>query len=180
MIRNASKNHKNLYSCIIPAGQLTRSFGDGKQRKYDFTYDAANRLIRADFYQYDGSVFNKTENINFSVSNLTFDGNGNILSMHQQGLKVNTSPMIDQLTYTYFTGTNSLQKVVDGVTANNKLGDFNYGTNGAGADYNYDPNGNLTLDNNKAISSIVYSRRRIVGKGNAHFGSIEKTVICSC
>ena len=91
------------------------------------------------------------------MSNLTFDGNGNILTMHQAGLKVNTSPVIDQLAYTYIPGTNRLQKVVDLVTANNKLGDFNDGTNGAGTDYDYDLNGNLTLDNNKAISAIVYN-----------------------
>lgn len=92
------------------SGMVWRSFGDGKQRKYDFTYDAASRLTAADFNQYTGTAFNKSDNIDFSVSNLTFDGNGNILSMSQQGLKVNSSTMIDQLSYTYFPGSNRLQK----------------------------------------------------------------------
>jgi RHS repeat-associated protein len=38
-----------------------------------------------------------------------------------------------------------------------KLGDFHDGTNGGTDDYSYDGNGNLTLDNNKAISSITYN-----------------------
>jgi hypothetical protein len=37
------------------------------------------------------------------------------------------------------------------------LGDFKDGTNTGTDDYSYDANGNLTLDNNKAISSITYN-----------------------
>ena len=59
-------------------------------------------------------------------------------------------------------------------TANNKLGDFNDGTNGSNTDYDYDLNGNLTLDNNKAISSIVYNHLNlpsvitVTAKGKHH------------
>jgi hypothetical protein len=55
------------------------------------------------------------------------------------------------LTYTYQSSSNKLAKVADAVTVDNKLGDFKDGTNGAADDYSYDVNGNLVLDNNKAI-----------------------------
>ncbi len=145
-------------------GMVWKSVGDGKVRKYDFNYDAANRLMKADFNQYTGSGFDKSANVDFSVTmgdgiNATsaYDANGNILGMTQKGLMLNASSTIDQLTYTYNTNSNILLKVVDGITAQNHLGDFNDGSSGTGNDYTYDGNGNLTLDNNKGISSITYN-----------------------
>jgi hypothetical protein len=140
-------------------GMVWKSSGDGQIRKYDFSYDAVNRLTAADFNQYTSSTFNKTAGVDFSVSNLTFDANGNILTMNQSGLKISTSSLVDQLVYTYQTNSNKLQAVTDGVNDNSsKLGDFKYdGTAKTLTDYNYDVNGNLSLDNNKKISSITYN-----------------------
>jgi len=71
-----------------------KSAGDGEIRKYDFNYDNANRLMKADFNQYTSGTFNKTANVDFSVkmgdgSNPTsaYDANGNIVGMTQYGLK---------------------------------------------------------------------------------------------
>ena len=140
-------------------GMVWKSKGDGEIRKYDFSYDAVNRLTAADFNQYTGSSFDKTANVDFSVSNLSFDANGNILSMNQTGLKINASSPIDQLAYTYQTNSNKLSQVTDAVNdKNSTLGDFKYDPATKGAtDYSYDVNGNLTLDNNKKISSITYN-----------------------
>ncbi|MEI9806768.1 MAG: hypothetical protein WDO16_02180 [Bacteroidota bacterium] len=41
-----------------------------KLRKYDFTYDAVNRLTGADFNQLTGNSFSKNAGIDFSVSGL--------------------------------------------------------------------------------------------------------------
>jgi RHS repeat-associated protein len=170
-------------------GMVWKSKGDGEKRKYDFTYDGANRLTAADFNQYTGSSFNKTANVDFSVSDLTFDANGNILTMNQKGLKLNSSPMIDQLTYAYQINSNKLVKVTDAVSdPATKLGDFKDGTNGTTDDYGYDANGNLNLDNNKAISSITYNHLNlpsvitVTGKGTITYtydaagNKISKTV----
>jgi RHS repeat-associated protein len=140
------------------SGTVWKTAGDGVGRKYDFTYDDLNRLTGADFNQNSGSQFDKSAGIDFSVSGLTYDGNGNILTMNQKGFKVGGSSFIDQLTYTYQLNSNKLIQVNDGANdATSKLGDFHYTGTKQSTDYNYDGNGNLNLDNNKAISSIVYN-----------------------
>jgi RHS repeat-associated protein len=140
------------------------STGAKEIRRYDYAYDAANRIINADFKDYNGSSF--TANGNFSSSmgdgnplnpNQAYDLNGNILSMTQYGLYGGVKTTIDQLTYSYVAGSNKLLKVKDAQTTNYQLGDFHDGANGDNSDYEYDINGNLTKDLNKGISSISYN-----------------------
>ncbi len=152
-------------------GWIWKSAGDGQARKYDFAYDAANRLTKADFNQYTSGSFNKTAGMDFSVSSLGYDGNGNIAKMTQKGWKANASAIIDSLVYTYTTNSNRLAKVKDNANdVNSKLGDFKDGTN-TDDDYSYDVNGNLTKDKNKGITTILYTHLntpyeiRIAGKG---------------
>lgn len=142
-------------------GTVWRSRGDGEMRKYDFNYDAANRLLNADFNQYTSGTFNKTSGVNFSVqmgdiSNTAsaYDANGNILKMQQWGLKLSNSSKIDDLTYTYKPNSNKLLNVTDAVTEEIKLGDFKDGSN-INDDYAYDANGNLEVDGNKDIIGLV-------------------------
>lgn len=141
------------------SGTIWKSAHDGQVRKYDFGYDAVKRLANADFNQYTGNGFNKTANIDFSASNLCYDVNGNILGMKQMGVVGNLSLPIDQLKYTYASGSNRLQQVID--TANNNastLSDFKYEEAGKTAvDYGYDANVNIISDANKRISSISYN-----------------------
>ncbi len=146
------------------AGMVWKSRGDGEKRKYDFAYDAANRLLKADFTQYTGGTFNQNALVNFNVKmgdgvnvNTAYDANGNILKMQQWGLVMNGSAQIDNLTYLYQDKTNKLARVTDGIAVDNKLGDFKDGTNTGIDDYSYDVNGNLSLDRNKSISGIVYN-----------------------
>ena len=156
---NANANYVNPVFNGNIAGTIWKTSGDGVARKYDFTYDYVNRLTAADFNQANGATFDKTAKIDFSVSGLTYDANGNILSMIQNGFKVGGSAPIDQLTYTYQNGvSNKLVQVNDGANdANSKLGDFHFSGTKQATDYSYDGNGNLNLDNNKAISGIQYN-----------------------
>jgi RHS repeat-associated protein len=162
------------------SGLLWRSIGDQQNRKYNFAYDAANRLLKADFTQYSGSAFDLSAGINFTAQmgdgttpTLAYDANGNILAMQQYGFKVNSSSKIDDLSYTYNNTNNSnkLLKVTDlSNDVNSKLGDFKEPTS-AGNDYTYNGNGSLTSDANKSISSILYNHLgqpyqiTITGKG---------------
>lgn len=156
------------------AGMVWKSAGDEQKRKYDFSYDAVNRLTAADFNQWvsgagSTATFDKTAGIDFGVENLTYDANGNIKTMWQKGWKITGSDYIDKLNYDYGLATtgnelrNKLYKVGDDINSSqSKLGDFKDGTN-SGDDYTYDANGNLNLDNNKAISSIAYNYLNLPG-----------------
>ena len=160
------------------AGSIWKSAGDGVGRKYDFTYDNLDRLTGADFNQDNGGSYDKSAGINFSVSGLAYDANGNILKMNQYGLKIAaTSAIIDSLTYTYQPNSNKLQAVVDNANdQNSKLGDFHYNpATKTATDYSYDGNGSLTLDNNKSIDRITYNFMNLPqqvhmnGKGNIDY-----------
>jgi RHS repeat-associated protein len=168
-------------------GILWKSSGDGRLRKYDFTYDAINRLTGADFNQLTNNSFSKSAGIDFSVSGLNYDANGNILNMFQRGWKVGGSQMIDSLVYTYTGNTNKLQEVFDWkndtLTA---LGDFRSSglymrslsmskNQNTATDYGYDGNGNMSADNNKDISNIHYNYLNqpdsitVTNKGNVKY-----------
>lgn len=129
-----------------------------------------------------------------------YDENGNIKGMKHWGLKMTGSSVIDDFRYTYnvlnngagpATSGNKLKSVTDFLNdANTILGDFrtlpSHPQNAAKSvltagsapasfetitDYTYDVNGNMNLDNNKAISSITYNHLNlpsvitITGKG---------------
>jgi RHS repeat-associated protein len=149
------------------AGMVWKSKGDNQVRKYDYAYDAAGRLTGADFNQYDGTAFDKNAGIDFSVSNMGYDVNGNIGSMTQNAWIPGGSQQIDRLIYHYLNGTgnsNRLQYVEDqsgynGSNPSSTLGDFHYsGTKGTSTtDYGYDNNANVKSDANRAITGILYN-----------------------
>ncbi|MCX6207171.1 MAG: DUF6443 domain-containing protein [Bacteroidetes bacterium] len=174
-------------------GTIWKSVHDGQIRKYDFSYDAVNRLTNADFNQYTGSSFNKNAGLDFSATNLSYDPNGNILTMNQFGLKTGatSSVPIDLLSYAYQGGSNKLQQVADGANDNaSTLGDFKYNAGSkTSTDYSYDANGNLISDANKNISSIAYNYLNlpqtisITGKGTISYiydaggSKLQKTTV---
>jgi RHS repeat-associated protein len=140
------------------AGIKWKSAGDQQQRAYGYNYDNANRLLKADFNQYDNGSWDLSQGIDFSTNNIVYDANGNIQSLHRNGVLLSSSQPIDELKYTYANSgySNQLLSVSDTVTQNNELGDF-YDGNTSGNDYAYDGNGNLTEDLNKGITSIQYN-----------------------
>ena len=158
-------------------GTVWKSAGSGINRKYDFSYDLVNRLNSAAFLQNtSGSSWDKNQ-VDYSVSGLNYDANGNILSMTQHGFTIGSSGAIDSLTYSYMSNSNKLMGVTD--AANNptsQLGDFHYNpSTKQSTDYNYDGNGNLIQDNNKSIDKIIYNYLNLPqlvhlnGKGNVSY-----------
>ncbi|HTR29340.1 MAG TPA: DUF6443 domain-containing protein, partial [Puia sp.] len=157
-------------------GIVWKGAGSGINRKYDFSYDPANRLIAAAFLQNDSASTWDKKQVDFSVMGITYDANGNLLSMTQRGYKVGGSAAIDSLTYSYFNSdsTNRLSGVTDAANdSSSLLGDFHYkGSTKQSTDYAYDGNGNLTKDNNKVIDNMTYNFMnlpqlvRMKGKGN--------------
>jgi RHS repeat-associated protein len=152
------------------AGVVWKTVGDGIGRKYDFSYDNLNQLTTASYKQDNGAgSYDITAGLNFSVSNLSYDVNGNILSMNEMGWQIGKgSSTIDQLSYNYTSNTNKLQNVINpNSNSNTTLGDFRYSTSytsvlggpkpSSALDYTYDGNGNLISDKNKDITVISYN-----------------------
>ncbi len=125
-------NFKNSNYCIC------------KERSYTFSYDAGNRLTAANYAGLN--------NENYSLSNMGYDSNGNILSLTRNGKNGNSFSIIDNLTYSY-TG-NQLTNITDAISGNEDVGDLRDA--GTSTDYTYYANGSLKSDANKGISNIVY------------------------
>jgi RHS repeat-associated protein len=143
------------------AGMKWKSAGDAMPRAYGYGYDPANRLLFADFKQddsYAGTTFAADGKVDFDVPQISYDANGNILSMNQNGLKTGGSAPIDRLSYSYAMASNQLLAVADGVPADttDHMGDFQ-DRNTTGNDYRYDASGNLAMDLNRNIDSIRYN-----------------------
>ncbi len=145
-------------------GSVWKSLGDGINRKFDYNYDNTKELTSAPYLQNSTTGTWDKSYIDFSVNSLSYDGNGNIGSMSENGFLLGSaSANIDNLSYSYINGngnSNRLQNVTD--ASNNPLStlaDFHYPSSKptGNIDYTYDNNGNIISDYNRAISSITYN-----------------------
>ncbi|MVT41549.1 hypothetical protein GO495_13225 [Chitinophaga oryziterrae] len=164
------------------SGVKWRGISDNAYRSYGYNYDMANRLMKADFTQYNGG-WNTSAGIDYSMklgdgmnTSSAYDANGNILALSQTGYKTGGSVNIDNLSYTYVSNSNRLQGIVDQSNdASSTLGDFKEINGNSNNDYTYDANGNLTRDNNKGITAITYNflnlpeTMHFMGKGNIQY-----------
>ncbi|HYC28317.1 MAG TPA: hypothetical protein VEB42_05860, partial [Chitinophagaceae bacterium] len=184
----ATFNNKQYNGNI--SATIWRTRGDGEKRKYDFGYDAVNRLLKADFTQAAGSNWNVNAGIDFSMkmgdgndAATAYDANGNIKKMWQRGWKLGGSVTIDSLIYKTNDYSNKLKYVRDDANdPDSRLTDFKESAsnnsanlNSNTADYSYDLNGNMTADDNKTIDSIFYNHLNlpdsivVTGKGNIKY-----------
>ncbi|HEY1201042.1 MAG TPA: hypothetical protein VGE79_08685, partial [Niastella sp.] len=133
-----------------------------EKRKYNYTYDNVERLTGAGFTQQFGNNWSTTDpantanRIDFSVGAITYDANGNLLTMQQQGWKPGGSSIVDNLAYAYMNNNNSNKLLAVSDNAAGAPGDFT-DKNTSLDDYTYDNNGNLLTDKNKRITGISYN-----------------------
>ena len=111
---------------------------NGSNQNYKYAYDELNRLESATY-----------NNGNFNVSGITYDMNGNILTL-QRKLSGTT---VDNLDYDY--SGNQLTTVGD--SGSNSLFDEAASEGKVANEYLYDQNGNMIKDANKAIRAISYN-----------------------
>ena len=133
--------------------QITwRVRGDANKSIYGFQYDDLNRLTNAKYVQRDGNS-NYVNADDYTVSNITYDLNGNIQTLDRMGFDGAGYTLIDQLSYTYDNNSNILKSVSDAINDNRGFKE----TNQSGTDYTYDANGNMVSDYNKGVT-ITYNQ----------------------
>ena len=136
-----------LYNGNIALTEWRTDNVDNALKKYDYTYDALNRIKDAT---------DNSENQRYTLGNMSYDKNGNIRTLDRKGhTNENASNfgMMDALNYTYDQG-NKLLSVWD--NGNDEHG-FVDGSNDVEVEYSYDENGNMTQDLNKGINTIIYN-----------------------
>jgi len=173
---------------------------DGVQRAYGYVYDPLNRLLQGDFVARTTTTpatpsagLWKAEEDNYRLSFVSYDDNGNILTLRRRGLLQNATHArskqygaVDNLTYAY--QGNRLLAVDDAITGNqlpqpksyhgaptSLAGDFQEAGVKLGEEYLYDANGNLTQDKNKGITGIVYNHLNLPRQ--IHFGAVGDSIV---
>jgi RHS repeat-associated protein len=119
---------------------------DGVKRRYNYQYDALNRLKKGIYSEPEASVPPN----NFYNESVTYDMNSNILSLQRYTKgSAGTASQMDDLTYTY-TG-NRLNSVKDGSANYSGYPDT------SGIAISYDANGNMKDHKDKGILQIDYN-----------------------
>ncbi len=131
----------------------------GSVKTYDFTYDNLNRLTDA-------------VNSNYSTT-YQYDLNGNIEFLTRNGKvgETNTYAEIDNLDYNY--NGNQLIKVDDTDLSNNQSNGFTDNGSFITEEYFYDANGNMTRDDNKKISQVLYNHLNLPKKVTINSGEVK-------
>ncbi len=145
-----------LYNGNIAQALWKSANDDATIRTYSYGYDDLNRIKEANGYK-GGTLNTMTAYYHHDLGGIDYDKNGNILSLERNGANDNETAygVWDDLTYHYIG--NQLQQVDDNATvAAYKDKGFKDATN-LDEDYDYDANGNMTVDHNKGISSITYN-----------------------
>jgi len=140
------------------AETVWKSKADNKLRNYSYQYDGLNRLTNANYIgNYTLTNF-PTQYEKYKEGGITYDKNGNILTLLREGLKSNnTTGTIDNLTYTYTANSNRLLAVSDTDTGIDPTLDGFINKASVATEYTYDANGNMTSDANKGITAITYN-----------------------
>ena len=131
----------------------------GRERQtYGFDYDFLNRLDLANYYDITDGGTPRSSTNKYSVDIGYADDRGNIGSITRNGLYWDGScwveDEIDDLTFSYYPGTNRLKDVDDAATNATAAeeGFKPYSIGDSSADYFYDENGNLIFDPSKELS----------------------------
>nr|WP_315422522.1 DUF6443 domain-containing protein [uncultured Pedobacter sp.] len=117
------------------------------ERSYHFSYDRLMRLNAAIYAERsNGGTWNN--NGAFDEKNISYDLNGNILSLQRNAILNGAITTVDNLSYSY--DGNRLNNVIDGASSSTLFGFKNL--TGSTAAYAYDSGGNMTIDPKKGIS----------------------------
>jgi RHS repeat-associated protein len=147
----AALNGTAMYNGNISGMKWKNGSSGSTQKGYGFLYDQINRLTTSKY----GEGASYTSNVNRYDENLTYDKNGNILTVSRKGqTSAGVFGDLDVLTYSYTGMGNQVKAIADAVADVAGRGDFYDGTDGsASKEYYYDRNGNTWLNRNKRMKT---------------------------
>ncbi|WP_374360396.1 DUF6443 domain-containing protein [Cloacibacterium sp.] len=130
---------------------------DRKLRNYSYSYDSLNRLLYANYDGYDEKTTSSSSEKDFYNESLTYDVNGNILTLKRFSNPANgTTPQkIDDLVYNYENSnySNRLSKITLPNNEQNNL----LGYDALQNIFSYDDSGNIIKHLDRKISDIFYN-----------------------
>lgn len=95
------------------------------QNAYTYTYNDNRWLTEATYGSANNSgIITPNTNNDYKVSNLTYDANGNLLSLNRNKYFDSSSSDMDEFTYNYNGLTNQLNHVTDAITAATNVDDL--------------------------------------------------------
>jgi len=127
-----------------------KSANDNYLRSYTYDYDDINRLTNS----YSSESLNNSIPVlnKFNEGPITYDKNGNISSLVRNGFQGGANyGIIDNLVYVPKANSNQILKVTDNSANAAGFKDVNISAN----DYEYDANGNMTIDLNKSVGDLA-------------------------
>lgn len=120
------------------------------RRKYEFSYDALNRLTAADHYRLSGSWTNENANDEKSIG---YDKSGNITDLLRYDSSGN---LVDNVTFAFQSGTNRIASVSDAVSTTSATWDLEDGS------FTYYEDGNLkTAPAPYSITAATYNSQNL-------------------
>ena len=123
-------------------------------RGYGFKYDNLSRINEGNYARYISGTGWTGDVDRYTVSDITYDKNGNIQTLKRKGkIGETTYGMMDDLDYDYVG--NQLQQVEELGSGSAQYG-FKNGVSQQ-EEYFYDENGNMVRDDNKGINNIEYN-----------------------
>jgi len=129
--------------------------GLGNPMLYNYQYDQLNRLIHMDAWSRNSTPWSAITKTTDFKENIAYDPNGNIQKYLRNGSAATSSTDMDNLSYSYVSGTNKLDNITDSVPGYcSTCQDL---TTQASGNYQYDSIGELTGDAASGISKIAWT-----------------------
>ena len=122
---------------------------------YNYQYDQLNRLVHMDAWYRNGSPWASITKSSDYEENIGYDPNGNIQTYQRNGSSGTNSVAMDNLSYSYISGSNKLDHVTDAVS--NWCATCNDITSQPTGNYQYDSIGELITDAGSGITNITWT-----------------------
>ncbi|HMJ47488.1 MAG TPA: T6SS effector amidase Tae4 family protein [Ferruginibacter sp.] len=152
-------SNSQYYTGMISAVKWSaQSPANTDERSFKYNYDKLYRLS-ASQYQAKATNGTWTKHVDGFNESLTYDENGNIMSLLRKAVLANTVTTIDNLSYSYKNSdyNNQLENITDAITTNTTgYGYRNFAGTSSSTPYSHDDNGNLTVDLKKG-TAISYN-----------------------